>query len=904
MRLPCLALSVLVLSAIGAAWPAPARAQTSLTVLADSARRLDSLVRTIRPSPDSRPQILRLRLEAAELYRRAGDRQREGAMRLAAAPFFDDRDSSQAYVHAALALAREAGDREGEGNALQVLLGRHTARSQLDSAVAYGREAALVAREQGERWSGGRMALYQLGHAYWRLGRLDSAEAYYREAMQAARQTGERPVELLATGDLGNVYGQRGQIDSSFKYQHAALAGFRTDGDRVYEAVWLSNIGIVHNDLGRADSALVYFRQSLAIAQEMRIAQLAVAARVNMGVAMMRLGQVDSAAAYFSGVVARAREMGNRDDEANALGNLGDALRAVGKLDSALVVLRQALGILHETGARYDLAAALETLGKVHVAQGRPDSALAAYVEGLRVAREGESAVSEIEILRRLGELHGRGADLARAVAYYDSAWAVRTRTTASASADQHRVSFAETGTELLERWTLTWLARTGEIGERQSALAALAVAERGRAQALLAMLRRGQAGDSATTAAARPQRAGADLVREGRELAASTAAAGAPVLAYLATKDTLLVWLVLPSGEVIVSRAAVPRDSAARLVAAARAELGVDVGGERAMSLLDAEDTTADTTHGALATVGAVARLTALSLPAALVRRLPSSGELIVVAHGPLALVPFAALPVDGTADRTLGTRHAIRYTPSLSTLRTIESATVRAGALATAAPTRALVVGNPTMPRVRTRLGRPVRLLPLPAAEREARSVASALAVTPLTGGEATERTVRGRLGEASIVHLATHGFAFSSDARALDSFIALAADSAAGATTDGLLTVGEVLDQVPRFSADLVVLSACQTGLGNLKQAEGTVGLQRAFLAKGARSVLVSLWSVSDEATELLMRRFYEHWLQDQDKPVKAEALRRAQRDVQRTPRFREPRYWAAFQLVGAR
>ena len=61
-------------------------------------------------------------------------------------------------------------------------------------------------------------------------------------------------------------------------------------------------------------------------------------------------------------------------------------------------------------------------------------------------------------------------------------------------------------------------------------------------------------------------------------------------------------------------------------------------------------------------------------------------------------------------------------------------------------------------------------------------------------------------------------------------------------------------------------------------------------------------MSLWSVSDEATELLMRRFYTHWLDDADRPRKAEALRRAQEDVRRTPRFEHPRYWAAFQLVG--
>jgi CHAT domain-containing protein len=77
-----------------------------------------------------------------------------------------------------------------------------------------------------------------------------------------------------------------------------------------------------------------------------------------------------------------------------------------------------------------------------------------------------------------------------------------------------------------------------------------------------------------------------------------------------------------------------------------------------------------------------------------------------------------------------------------------------------------------------------------------------------------------------------------------------------------------------------------------------------LQRSFLAKGARAVLVSLWEVDDRATRLLMERFYAHWLDKRARRSKAEALRLAQRDVRSTPAFAEPRYWAAFQLIGAR
>ena len=92
----------------------------------------------------------------------------------------------------------------------------------------------------------------------------------------------------------------------------------------------------------------------------------------------------------------------------------------------------------------------------------------------------------------------------------------------------------------------------------------------------------------------------------------------------------------------------------------------------------------------------------------------------------------------------------------------------------------------------------------------------------------------------------------------------------------------------------------LSACQTGLGKVS-GEGVIGLSRAFFVAGARSVLVSLWSVSDEATRQLMAAFYGYYIRDG--MTKAKALARAMRDVRDTPEFRSPRYWAPFILVGS-
>jgi CHAT domain-containing protein len=151
---------------------------------------------------------------------------------------------------------------------------------------------------------------------------------------------------------------------------------------------------------------------------------------------------------------------------------------------------------------------------------------------------------------------------------------------------------------------------------------------------------------------------------------------------------------------------------------------------------------------------------------------------------------------------------------------------------------------------------------------------------------------------------VHLGTHGRAYSTEARARDSFIALAGDD-----STALLRVSDVL-ALPPLNAELVVLMACETGLGDLKESEGTSGLQRAFLARGARSVLVSLWRVDREASDSLIRSFYRHWLAGGAKSGKAEALRRAQRDVVAWRRAKDtteknvnPYYWAGFQIVGA-
>jgi CHAT domain-containing protein len=202
-------------------------------------------------------------------------------------------------------------------------------------------------------------------------------------------------------------------------------------------------------------------------------------------------------------------------------------------------------------------------------------------------------------------------------------------------------------------------------------------------------------------------------------------------------------------------------------------------------------------------------------------------------------------------------------------------------------------LVVGNPVMPQLPGQSGLE-QLTPLPGAEEEARTIAGMFPEpkrTLLLGASADRATVAALAQQHGILHLATHGVAYADDL--LSSFVVLAEAADGG----GLLTARDVM--ALKLPADLVTLSACQTGLG-LVSSDGMIGLSRAFLVAGARSVLVSLWSVSDQATRLLMENFYRSYLVSDNKAI---ALQRAMQAVRAMPGYQQPRYWAPFVVVGA-
>jgi CHAT domain-containing protein/tetratricopeptide (TPR) repeat protein len=258
----------------------------------------------------------------------------------------------------------------------------------------------------------------------------------------------------------------------------------------------------------------------------------------------------------------------------------------------------------------------------------------------------------------------------------------------------------------------------------------------------------------------------------------------------------------------------------------------------------------------------------------------------LAIEAHEDLWALPFAALRSESGS--YLGDRFPLVYAPSENILSTLRQEQRRDSLK----KRKALIIGNPEMPAVPEKEGVKIILLPLSGAEAEAQQIQTMLGIkrsTLLLGEEADIDHVLELMKTAGLIHFATHGIAYPN--APLDSFIAL------GKTRekDGLLSARDVMNI--GLPADLVVLSACQTALGKVL-GEGMIGLGRAFLAAGVRTVIVSQWSVSDNAISKLMGSFYRKYLGGKNKAC---ALQEAMLELR--DQYPNPQYWAPFIVFGA-
>ena len=582
--------------------------------------------------------------------------------------------------------------------------------------------------------------------------------------------------------------------------------------------------------------------------------RLAAHSLVTVGKAELALGHPAEAQAAFDRARQYAKVAGAPDVEGAALGAAGSAALQRNDFAAAFPLYQDALRLAGPSGNVHELIQLHSGAARSLAGLGRSEEALA----------EARRAIALIEDVRaELGEPGLRSSFLDDRQAIYHSAvhMALRSKQPDEAFELAER-SRARAFLDLLGNRATLSKGRTRALVDEEVALRARIAEARAAASDADDETDARRARVAAETAE-KAYRAFLDRVRkesleqtslmsvEPVTLAQTQALLpeGTTLLEYLVSAREVLVWVVERQGNRVVR------------LPVERSALLADVQAFR----------TAIADRAALPDVQARARalydtLVAKALPAV------HGDRLLIVPHDVLHYLPFAALrDPDG---HWLVERFTLTTLPSASVLKYLGDKGAGAGAAT-------LAIGNPDLgPGLELRF-----------AEREARLVAADRGPTStvLVRGEATEARAKSLLGAAGVVHFATHGELNENDP--LSSALLLAP----GGGEDGRLEVREVLGL--DMHARLVVLSACETGLGKLSRGDELVGLQRAFLYAGTPAVVTTLWKVDDRASFELVRVFYERLATADSAP----ALRQAQVEVMKT--YAHPFAWAAFVITGA-
>lgn len=660
---------------------------------------------------------------------------------------------------------------------------------------------------------------------------------------------------------------------------------------------------------------------------------------VDIGNAYFAQPQFAVAMGMYEAALARPEIGSNPRLRAYALSNLGECLRRQGKLQEAEQRLQEAFGILGQNVDATDSRRAFLMLAGIQIDRGQIDKALDTSTKALALYARAKDVEGEARAYAVLGGVHLRKKHWAEATESYGRAikqglapeneWSLwpeylglgRARRGAGDSigaidalrssldnvedalkkltTDEGKVTLLDSARGVFDELISLLLDSSGDLQE-SSVIQALAVAERSKGAAMRALtVAERQRFNCPVNSRQSLQTQKAIGVRSGsrdprctveRKLGTATPAPLAR-LVFHALVDRLVVFGISSRGEIRVHISPTGLDALAGRVSQFRRDLGVDLGGRGVTVVSGTEEKPSEAYHA-----GSQALYSDLIKP--MESLFPNDEAIVIEPDGPLWLVPFAAL--EDTSGKPLIDRWQILYSPSAETLDEIrKEPTYRIPQ-----DLKALIVGNPTAPKPTNRNDDPFRggsmratFDPLPGAEKEARLIHGMLPSNQsalLIGNQATLESLKAKAPASTLIHLASHALAFPE--KPLASFVMLAPANG----SDGRLTAREVIDLKFPIEADLVTLSACQTGLGYLS-GDGVIGLSRSFLAMGSRSVMVSQWSVSDTATAALMESFYERYFSG--KEDKARSLQQAMKSIRVRPGLGHPKFWASFVLIGS-
>jgi CHAT domain-containing protein/tetratricopeptide (TPR) repeat protein len=884
--------------------------------------------------------------QSLPLRRAVGDRNGEAVtlnnIGLAHYSLGDSRKALDFFTQS-LPLLRAVGDRRGEARTLNNIGQVYNTLGDSRKALDFYAQSLPLRRAVGDR-AGEATTLNNIGLAYFSLGEKQKALDFYTQALPLLRATGDRGGEATSLNNIGSVYSSLGEKQKALDFYTQALGLHREVGDRRGEATTLNNIGGVHDSLGEKQESLHFYDQALPLSRAVGDRGVEATTLANIGVVLDSLGEWQKAHYFYTQALRIRRAVGDRSGEALTLNNIGRIHYSLGENQKALEYFAQALPLSRAVGVRWIEAATLGNIAYVKHSLGLFDESRSYVESALKIIESMRAGIISKELrasyfstaqeyyefyVDLLMEMHSLEPTRGHDVTALQASERARARSLIE--------SLTETRADIRRGVDLKLLAQERSLQQRLNAKAeeALKLSANGADETRLGMNRREM--DALTVELQQVQ----TRIRQTSPRYAALTQPQPLTLAEIQRQaldaDTLLLeyslgdersflWAVTPTS---VNSYELPKREVIEAAARRVYELLSDTS--------DVRGQTARPRDARLKEAGGQYLAAAAGLTRTLLS--PVSGQLgkkrlMIVADGMLHYIPFGALPDPNSLKESDGSwqpllvDHEIVNLPSASTIavlrrelagrkpaaRTLavladpvfskDDERIRPGArlAATQAAQPAPLNESKNRILVETAGGAPgeLRITRLPFTRQEADQI---IVLAPMGAGmkaldfEANRATAMSeQLSQYRYVHFATHGMADSE--RPELSAIVLSRYDKQGRPQDGFLRAHEVYNL--NLPAEMVTLSACETGLGKLTRGEGLVSLTRGFMYAGAARVVVSLWSVSDRGTAELMAKFYRRVLVEGERP--AEALRAAQVEMWKDKRWEAPYYWAAFTLQG--
>ncbi|MBD2043697.1 CHAT domain-containing protein [Microcoleus sp. FACHB-672] len=780
------------------------------------------------------------------------------------------------------------------------------------------------------------------------LTKLEEALELYR----AEQNSAQAALTLLS---MGKIHADLGQFQSALDSYNQALPLSQQAGSKKEEADILNSLGQLYTELAEPKAALDYYNQALPLFYQLND-QKAVAATLNNIGSIQATSQQwqNDALKSYNKALTISRPAGTLDAEASALMGIGNIYITSNEWATALNAYNQALLISQHLNDKVKETAILNQMGKIYAALGQEPAAVESYNQALSLSRQLGYKTEEANILYNQAILSRQQNRLTVAKSEIETALnIIENLRTQIASQDLRQSYFA--GNQDYYQFYIDLLMQLHQQDPNKGYDAeALHISERARARSLLELLTEATADIRAgvepqlleSEQSLQPQLNALDHqkyqlvsgsytqteLEEIQQKIASTLAQLDQLKAKIRISSPRYADLKYPEPLTLQEIQQQVLDEETVLLEYALSEkqsyLWVVTKNSLTSYILPRQgeiEAAAETFREAV-TINSGRNIEA-GLPLSKMLLEPAASQLenkrlLIVGDGALQTIPFAALPLPASPNTPLLVQNEIVTLPSASTVaiqrRQLENRPIANKTLAVIAdPVFNLnderVTGIPAQPTAsinNSALTRATRNLGIgeggvvldrlkftrTEAEKILALLPDAQRLQALDFDASRQVATDPNLAQYQMIHLATHGLLDPVNPEL--SGVVLSLFDQQGKSQDGFLRLHDIFNL--NLPAELVVLSACQTGLGEAVKGEGLVGLTRGFMYAGARRVVVSLWSVNDVATSELMTKFYQKMINEGQNPVKA--LRAAQLEMWNSGQWQSPYYWAAFTVQG--